>query len=138
MFLAFVAAVRNVGLEDVAVAGFQFFEDTGFVDDSGAAVVGECAEKNGILAIFGIHGAEFAEVFSQEGIRLFLGELHASAIWLSRLDLVAISNIRPVPWLMERLKMLDYQNCPFKERQLHYAPLCGEGRRSDREGHYRR
>lgn len=40
MFLAFVAAMRNIGLEDVAVAGFQFFEDGGFVDDTGATVVG--------------------------------------------------------------------------------------------------
>lgn len=36
----------NVGLEDVAVAGFELFQDGGFVDDAGAAVVGECAEKN--------------------------------------------------------------------------------------------
>lgn len=54
MEFAFVAAVGGVGLEDVAVAGFQLFEDAGFVDDTGAAVVGECAEKNGVLAVFGI------------------------------------------------------------------------------------
>ena len=64
MFLAFVTAVRNVGLEDVAVAGFELFQDGRFVDDTGAAVVGECAEKNGVFAIFGIHGAELAEVFA--------------------------------------------------------------------------
>ena len=46
MKFAFIAAVGGVGFEDVAVAGFQFFEDAGFVDDTGAAVVGECAEKN--------------------------------------------------------------------------------------------
>lgn len=61
----FVAAVGGVGLEDVAVAGFQLFEDAGLVDDSGAAVVGECAEKNGVFTVFGIHGTELAEVFSQ-------------------------------------------------------------------------
>lgn len=31
----------GVGLEDVAVAGFQLFEDAGLVDDSGATVIGE-------------------------------------------------------------------------------------------------
>lgn len=41
MELAFVAAVSGVGFEDVAVAGFQLLQDTAFVDDSGAAVVGE-------------------------------------------------------------------------------------------------
>lgn len=40
MEFAFVAAVGGVGLEDVAVAGFQFFEDAGLVDDAGATVVG--------------------------------------------------------------------------------------------------
>lgn len=40
MEFAFIAAVGGVGLEDVAVAGFKFFEDAGLVDDSGAAVVG--------------------------------------------------------------------------------------------------
>lgn len=40
MPFAFVAAVGGVGLEDVAVAGFQLFEDGGFVDDTGATVVG--------------------------------------------------------------------------------------------------
>ena len=65
MFLAFVAAMRNVRLEDVAVAGFQLFQDAAPVYHSGAAVVGECAEKDGVFAIFGIHGAKLAEVFSQ-------------------------------------------------------------------------
>ena len=41
MELAFVAAVRNVGFEDVAIAGFELFQDTAFVDDTGAAVVGK-------------------------------------------------------------------------------------------------
>lgn len=41
MEFAFIAAVRGVGFEDVAVAGFQLFQDTAFVDDTGAAVVGE-------------------------------------------------------------------------------------------------
>lgn len=79
MFLAFVAAMGNVGFEDVAVAGFEFLQDGGFVDDAGTAVIGKCAEKNGVLAIFGIHGAELGEVFSEQGVCLFLGELNASA-----------------------------------------------------------
>lgn len=64
MEFAFVAAMGGVGLEDVAVAGFQLLENAGFIDDTGATVVGKCAEKNGILAVFGIHGAELAEVFA--------------------------------------------------------------------------
>lgn len=64
MPFALVATMGGVRLEDVAVAGFKFFEDAGFVDDTGATVVGECAEKDGILAVFGIHGAELTEVFA--------------------------------------------------------------------------
>lgn len=41
MELAFIAAVGGVGFEDVAVASFELFQDTAFVYDSGAAVVGE-------------------------------------------------------------------------------------------------
>ena len=37
---AFVAAMGGVGLEDVAVAGFQLFQHSGLVHHSGAAVVG--------------------------------------------------------------------------------------------------
>lgn len=38
---AFIAAVGGVGFEDVAVADFEFLQDATFVDDTGAAVVGE-------------------------------------------------------------------------------------------------
>ena len=48
---AFVAAVGGVGFEDVAVAGFQFFQDATFVDHSGAAVIGKCAEENRIFTV---------------------------------------------------------------------------------------
>lgn len=41
MKFAFVAAVGCVGFEDVAVAGFEFLQDSAFVYDAGAAVVGE-------------------------------------------------------------------------------------------------
>ena len=75
MFLAFVAAMGNVGLEDVAVAGFEFLQDGGFVDDTRTAVIGECAEKNRVLAVSGIHGAELGEVFAEESVCLFLGDM---------------------------------------------------------------
>ena len=65
MPLAFVAAVGGVGFEDIAVSAFQLFQDGGFVDDSGPAVVGECAEKNYVFAVLGIEGAEFGEVFAE-------------------------------------------------------------------------
>lgn len=137
MFLAFVAAVRNVGFEDVAVAGFEFLQDGGFVDYAGAAVVGERAEKNGVLAVFGVHSTELGEVFAQESVGLFFGELNTSAIWLARLDLMSVADIGPVLRFVKRLEFLDYQNCPFKDRQFHDTSLCGESRRSDRDGHYR-
>ena len=41
MELAFIAAVGGVGFEDVAVAGFQLFQDAAFVDYAGPAVIGE-------------------------------------------------------------------------------------------------
>ena len=93
MQFSFVAAVGNVGLEYVTVAGFEFFQDGGFVNDAGTAVVGECAEKNGVLAILGIHGAELGKVFAEEDVSLFLCELDASAVWLARLDLMTVADI---------------------------------------------
>ena len=93
---ALVAAMGSIGLEDVAVAGSQFFEDAGFVDYTGPAVVGKCSEKNGVLAIFGVHGAELGEVFAEQGVCLCLGQLDASAVWLARLDLMSIADVGPV------------------------------------------
>ena len=46
MPFAFVAAMGGVGLEYVAVAALQLFQDGGFVDYAGTTVIGECAEKN--------------------------------------------------------------------------------------------
>lgn len=137
MLLAFVAAVGNVGLEDVSVAGFELFQDGGFVDDARTAVVGECAEKNGILAVFGVHGAELGEVFAEQCVCLFLSELDSSAIWLARLNLMSVADIGPVLRFVECLEFLDYQNCPLKERQFHDTSFSGESRRSDRDSHYR-
>ena len=114
MPFAFVAAVGGVGFEDVAVAGFQFFQDAAFVDHAGTAVVGECAEKNGVFAVLGIEGAELSEVFAKQCVSLRLGQLYASAVWFSRLDLMTVANVRPMPGLMERFKLFDYQDCPLK------------------------
>ncbi len=108
MPFAFVAAVGGVGFEDVAVAGFQLFQDTAFVDYTGATVVGECAEKDGVLSVLGVEGAELGEVFAEQCVSLCLGQLYASAVWFARLDLMTITDIGPMPGLVERLKFLDY------------------------------
>ena len=117
---ALVATVGGVGLEDVAVATLQLFQDGGFVDNTGTAVVGECAEKNGVFTVLGVECAEFPEVFTEQSVSLCLGELTASAIRFARLDLMTVSHIRPMLRFVERLKLFDYQDCPLKERQLHY------------------
>ena len=65
MEFTFIEAVGGVGLEDIAVAALQLFQDGGFVDYTGPAVVSECAEKNGILAVLGVESAELSEVFSE-------------------------------------------------------------------------
>lgn len=59
-------AVGGVGLENVAVASFQLFQDCGLVDYAGATVVGKCAEKNGVFAVLGVEGAELSEVFTEQ------------------------------------------------------------------------
>lgn len=41
MPFAFIMAMGGVGFENVAVASFQLFQYAAFVDDSGAAVIGE-------------------------------------------------------------------------------------------------
>lgn len=138
MFLAFVAAVRDIGLEVFAVSGFKFLQDGGFVDDAGATVVSECAEKNGALAVSGVNRAELSEIFTKESVCLCLSQLNSSAIWLSRLDLMTVANVGPVLRLVECIEFLDYQNCPFKERLVHNTSFSGKRRRSDRDGHYRR
>ena len=59
MPFAFVATMGGVGFEDVSVAGFQFFDNCGFIYRSGADIISQCAEENGVLSIFRVHGAEF-------------------------------------------------------------------------------
>ena len=46
MPLALVMAVGGIGLEDIAVAGFQLFDNTGLIDRSGADIVGQRTKKN--------------------------------------------------------------------------------------------
>ena len=126
MPLAFVAAVGGVRLEDVAVATFQLFQHGRLVDYAGPAVVGECAEKNGVFAVLGVEGAELGEVFAEQSVGLCLGELTASAVGLARLDLMTISDIGPVSWLME---------C-FKLHQLKHRPFYGYGHRIQPGEHF--
>ncbi len=123
VWLAFVAAVGGVGFEDVAVSGFQFFQDAAFVDYTGATVVGECAEKNGVFTVLRVEGAELGEVFAEQCVSLCLGQLYASAVWFARLDLMTVADIGPMLRLMERLKLFDNQDCPLKERQFHYTSV---------------
>ena len=49
---AFVVTVGGVGDADVAVAGFEEFEDTAFVYYTGAAVVSEGGEEVFVLPYF--------------------------------------------------------------------------------------
>ena len=77
------------------------------------------AEKNGVFAVLGVEGAELGEVFAEQSVGLCLGELTASAVGLARLDLMTISDIGPVSWLME---------C-FKLHQLKHRPYYGYGHR---------
>ena len=95
MEFAFVAAVRGVGFEDIAVAGFELPVNAGFVDNAGPAVVCQNSEEQRIIrSEIVIEGYELAEVFPQQGIRLSFGELYPTAVRFSRLDLVTISDIR--------------------------------------------
>ena len=132
---------RKASLSAKKMQGYKIFspqeQDAAFVDHARSAVVSECAEKNGVFAILGVEGTELGEVFSEQCVSLCLGELYASAVWFARLDLMTVADIGPMLRFMESFKFFDYLDCPLKERQLHYRPLCGEGRRSDREGHYR-
>ena len=134
---AFVAAVGGVDLEDVAVSGFQLFQDATFVDNSGAAVIGKCAEENRILAVVFVERNEFGEVFSEECVCLCLCELDTSAIWLTRLDLMPVPDVWPMLRLVHCFKLLYDEDGSLKERQFHYTSFCGESRRSNRYGHYR-
>lgn len=123
MPFAAVVAVGGVGAEDIAVAGFEEAEDAGFVDYAGAAVICEGGEEVFVFAVFLVEGAEFAEVFAQECVGLGFGQLDSATVWFAGLDLMTVANIGPMLRFMKRLKAFDYQNCTFKERQIHDASL---------------
>lgn len=90
---AFVVTVGGVGDADVAVAGFEEFEDTAFVYYTGAAVVSEGGEEVFVFAVFLVHGAEFGVVFSEERVSLSFGQLDSSEIRFARLHLMAVANV---------------------------------------------
>lgn len=134
MELAFVAAVGGIGFEDVAVTGFQFFQDAAFVDYAGATVVGEGSEEYAVFAVVGVEGAELLQVFAQEGIGLSFGQLYSTTVGFSGLDLMSVANVGPVLGFVERFKFLDYQNCSLKERQFHNTSFGSEGWRNPHKG----
>lgn len=50
--LTFVMAVGGVGLEDVAVAVFQLFQNAAFIDGSGTNVISESRKNIFVTSIF--------------------------------------------------------------------------------------
>ena len=137
MPFAFVVAMGGVGFEDVAVAGFQFFDDSGFIYRTGPDIISQSTEKNRILTIFIVHGTELFQIFSQECVGFALSQGAILRKTLTRQDSMTISVVRSVLELMKSLEFLDYQNGPLKERQSHDTSFGGEGWRCDRDGHYR-
>ena len=113
MPFAFIMAVRCIGLEYVAVATFQFFQDTAFIDGSGANVISKSCKDIFITSIFLIQLAEFGIVMAKKSIGLPFTVLAACEMFPTLND-VTIAYSRPVLRLMERFKFLDYQNCPLK------------------------
>jgi len=122
MELSLVSAMGCVGLVDVAVSRFESPVNTGFVDDTGTAVVRQHTEEQRIIrSEIVIEGDEPAEIPAEKGIRLSLGELDTSSERLSRLHHMSVSDRRPVAWAVERLELLYNQHGAFKRRQVHYA-----------------
>ena len=113
--LALILAVGGVGLEDVAVAGFELAVDGGLLDCTGADVVAEDAEKKGIRFAETVEdGYEFLQVFAEEGVGLGLGELAAAAVGFAGLDAVAVADVGPVLWVVHGFVFLDDYHCAFK------------------------
>lgn len=94
MPFATVVAVGSVGVEDVAVTGFEEAEDAGFVDYTGATVVCEGGEEVFVFAVFLVEGAEFGVVFTEKCIGLGFCQLATTAIGFSGLDLMTVTNVR--------------------------------------------
>lgn len=138
MELSLVSAMGCVGLVDVAVSRFESPVNTGFVDDTGTAVVRQHTEEQRIIrSEIVIEGDEPAEIPAEKGIRLSLGELDTSSERLSRLHHMSVSDRRPVAWAVERLELLYNQHGAFKRRQVHYAFSRVGGGRCCRKGQQR-
>ena len=99
MELSLVSAMGCVGLVDVAVSRFESPVNTGFVDDTGTAVVRQHTEEQRIIrSEIVIEGDKPAEIPAEQGIRLSLGELDTASERLPRLHHVAVAYRRPVAW----------------------------------------
>lgn len=75
-----VMAAGGVVAEYVAVAMLQFLVEGGFVDCTGATVVGECAKENAVFAVTAVEGAKLFEVFAQKCVGLCLRQLASPSI----------------------------------------------------------
>ena len=91
-----IVAVGGVVAEDVAVAPLQFLVEGGFVDSSGADVVGKGGSKDGVFTEMGVHGTEFGEVFTQECVSFSLCQGSVSRQVLARPDSMTITGVRKV------------------------------------------
>ena len=109
MKFAFVAAVGGIGLEDVAVAGFQFAIDRTFLYSTGADVVGKYTHQE-CVGWFEVAEEvdKFVEVFTQESVSLPFTHLIAAIVFLSGQFSVTISEVGPMlPGIMQGLMVLD-------------------------------
>lgn len=79
MAYAFVMEVGGGGLENIAVAAFQFFQDTGLVKYTRTSVTGECTEKNSIFAIVLVKRNAFGEILLEK----CLGVSHCELDYIS-------------------------------------------------------
>ncbi len=101
--LAFVMAVGGIGLEDVAIAAFQLFQNAAFIDGSGPNIISESRKNIFVTSIFLIQLAEFGIVTTKKSISLAFTVLPACEMF-STLNDMTIAYRRPVLWLMKRFK----------------------------------
>ncbi len=103
--LAFVMAVGGIGLEDVAVAAFQLFQNAAFIDGSGANVISESRKNILVTPIFFIQLAKLGIVTAKKSISLPFTVLAACEMF-SPLNDMTIAYRRPVFRLMKCFKLL--------------------------------
>ena len=70
----------GVGFEDVAVSGFQLFQDTALVHHTGSTVIGKCTEKNRYR--IGSNGSRTKRGLYGVMSQLVPLELHTMSVWL--------------------------------------------------------